>query len=73
MLLESSVNLTSAENYSFDFLRFGNGGIWVRNDPLELRFASELLNARPSNRVTEERLGEEDDEGYKCVSNSVIY
>lgn len=40
----------------------------VLNDPVELRVASELLNVGARNGVAEERLGEEDDEGYSVLA-----
>jgi hypothetical protein len=36
----------------------------VRDDPLEVRLASEGLQIRAGNGVTQERLGEEDDKGW---------
>jgi hypothetical protein len=37
----------------------------VGNDPLEVGIADEVVDVRPGDRVTQERLGEEDDEGYR--------
>ena len=47
VLVECSVDLTSAENDTVDFIRFSNSLTMLRvwDDPLELRFASEFLNA----------------------------
>jgi hypothetical protein len=64
VFVESSIDLTSAENNAINFIWFGDGlamlGIW--DDPLELRFAGELFNTRSSNGVAEQRLGEKDNE-----------
>lgn len=65
MLMKSSVDLSTTENDALNLLWLVNSlavlGIW--DDPFELRVTSELLNWRSGNRMTEQRLGEEDDEG----------
>jgi len=70
VFVEGSVNLTSTENDTLNLFRVANGiaVLWVGDDPLELRFAGKFLNWRPSQRVTEERLGEEQDEGLKVLA-----
>lgn len=64
MFVKSGVDLTSAENDAIDFIWFGDGVAMLRvgDNPLELRFASELLNTRSGNGVTEQRLREENNE-----------
>jgi len=64
IFVEGGVDLTSAENDAIDFIWFGDGVAMLRvgDNPLELRFASELLNTRSGNGVTEQRLREENNE-----------
>lgn len=65
MLDKSCIDLTCAEDDALCLLRWGDRDamLWVRDDPLELRLASEILNGGTGKWVTEERLREEDDEG----------
>lgn len=67
VFLEGSVDLARAENHTFDLLGLVNGVsvLGIGDDPLEVRFAREVLNRRSSKWVTEERFGEEDNEGYR--------
>jgi hypothetical protein len=71
MLVEGGINLSSAENYTLNFIWLADGFAMLRvwDYPLELRVASELRNIRSSKRVTEKRLGEEDNESYIYVNN----
>jgi hypothetical protein len=64
VFVQSGVNLTSAENDTIDFVWFGDGVAMLRvwDNPLELRFASEFLDTRSGNRVTEQRLRKENNE-----------
>lgn len=64
MLMESGVDLASAENDTLDLVWLGDGVavLGVGDDPLELRVASEFLDTRASNGVTEQGLGEENNE-----------
>lgn len=67
VLVQSGVDLTSAENDTINLLvRLDVAGLMRRvgDDPLELRVPGELLNAGTGKRVTEKSLGEEDDESY---------
>jgi hypothetical protein len=66
--MQSGVDLTRAENDAVNLL------VWldvaslvcgIGDDPLELRVANELLNVGTSKWVTEEGLGEENDERYR--------
>lgn len=66
VLDQSGVHLTSADNHPLNLLRRVDSPRSVgrvRDDPLEVRVASELLERRTSDRVAEQRLGEEDDKG----------
>lgn len=62
---KSSVNLTRAENDTFNLLRLINGSsvTGIRDDPLEVRITGELINRGASKRVAEERLREENNKG----------
>jgi hypothetical protein len=62
VLHQRSVNLSGAQNDTLDLLRLINRGAMgrVRDDPLEVGFASEVLNVGAGNRMTEKRLREED-------------
>ena len=64
---ESGKDLTRAENDARDILGLVDGlaVLVLREDPAEVRIASELLNRRAAERVTQERLGEEEDQSYK--------
>lgn len=66
VLLQSSVHLARAQNHTVNLVVALDRALLVRrvgDDPGELRVTSEVLNARAGNGVTEQRLGEEDDEG----------
>lgn len=66
VLVQGGVDLASAKNDTLDLLRLLDGTglvLGVRDDPLEVRVADELVNVGASNGVTKQRLGEEDDEG----------
>lgn len=69
VLVQRSPDLTSAENDAINLLGRLDGAslvLRVRDDPLETSIlGSELVQARPSERMAEERLGEEDDEGCR--------
>lgn len=64
VLVERSIDLTGTENNTINGIWFIDGGavLWVLDNPLELGITSEILNWRAGDRMTEERLGEEDDE-----------
>ena len=64
---ESSKHLARAENNAGDTLGLVDGlaVLALREDPAEVRIASELLNGRAAERVTQESLGEEEDQSYK--------
>lgn len=64
VLVKGAVDLTCAEDDAVDFGGFVDGFavFGLGNDPLEVRLAGELLNRRAGERVTEEGLGEEEDE-----------
>ena len=68
VLVEGGPDLTRAKNDSVNLLRRLDGArlvLRVGDDPLEASIlASELLNVAAGQRVTEQRLGEEDDESY---------
>lgn len=55
VLVESGVNLTSAEDDAIDLIWFCDGVTMLRvwDNPLELRIACELLDIRSSNGVAE--------------------
>lgn len=60
------VDLTSTENNTIDLLvraDLATGMGWVLDDPLEVRVTSKLLNVGAGQRVSEKRLGEEENEG----------
>lgn len=66
VLEEGGIDLTSAENDTLNLLRgldLTSLVSRIGKDPTEVSVLSELLNVGASDRVTEERLGEEDDEG----------
>ena len=67
VLDESSVHLTRAQDHTFDLLGFIDGGPMggVRDDPLEVRVASELAEVRASKRVAQEGLGEEHHQSWE--------
>lgn len=58
MLVQGSVDLASAQNDPFDFLRRQDGiaMFWIRDDPLEVRVSSEVLNRGSCKWVTEQGL-----------------
>lgn len=64
VLGQSSVNLARAENDTLDLLGLIDGGAVgrVTDDPLEVRVISESLQVGTGNRVTQQSLGEEDDQ-----------
>ena len=67
VLVECRVDLAGAEHDAVNLLGGLDGaGLVGRigNDPLEGRIARELLNRRAGEGMTEQSLGEEDDEGY---------
>ena len=70
VFVQSSVDLTRAENDTVDFLWLSDGLAVFRvgNDPLELGITGELLDWRTGKRVSQERLGEEDDKGYDVLA-----
>lgn len=66
VLMQRRIDLARAENDTLNLL----GGLdvtglvgGVGNDPSELGVTDKLLDVRASKRMTEERLGEEDDKG----------
>ena len=62
---ESHVDLACADDYAGDVLRWVDiaGGVFgVRDDPLEVRFAGEIVERRAGEGVAEERFREEDNE-----------
>lgn len=65
VLGESGVNLTRAENHTLNLLRGLDGGSvgGVGDDPLEVGVAREALHVRAGQRVTQQGLREEDDQG----------
>lgn len=65
--MQGGVDLTRAENDAVNLLVGLDVASLVRgigDDPLELRIANEFLNVGASKWVTEEGLGEENDERY---------
>lgn len=67
VLDEGGVDLARAHDDTLNLLGGVDGlGLvgGVRDDPLEVRLASEGLQIRAGNGVTQERLGEEDDKGW---------
>lgn len=72
VLVQSSPDLTSAENDTVNFLRRLDGAslvLRIGDNPLETSIlCSEFLEVGASERVTEERLGEEDDEGCNLLA-----
>jgi hypothetical protein len=66
VLDEGRVHLARAEDDTLDLvvrLDLTSFVGRVGDDPLEVRIVNKVLNARAGNGVTQERLGEEDDEG----------
>lgn len=65
VLGEGSVDLARAQDNTLDLLRGLDGGTvsGIGDDPLEVRVTSEALQVRASDRVTQQGLGEEDDQG----------
>lgn len=65
VLHKGGVHLARAQDDTLDLLRLVDSRAVGRvgDDPLEVRVASEFLNGRAGNRVTQERLGEEDHQG----------
>lgn len=65
VLRKCSVHLARAQNHTLDLLglvdRLAVGR--VRDDPLEVRVTREVFNIGAGDRVAQERLGEEDNEG----------
>lgn len=67
VLHQRDVGLAGAEDDTLDLLGGGDfAGLVGRvgDDPLEVRLARELADWRPGERVAEEGLGEEEDEGW---------
>ena len=79
MLNQRGVDLAGAENDAVDL--FGGrdlAGLMcrVRDDPLEVGVTGKVLNVRAGNGVAQERLREEDDEGYRemlVIENVIKY
>lgn len=67
VLGESGIYLTGAKDDTVNLFRLIDALAMfrIRDDPLELRFASELFNRRSSDRMTKEGLREEDNESYE--------
>lgn len=74
ILVQGSPDLASAENDTINLIGRFDGArvvLGVGNDPLEASvLACEFLNARTGQRVTKQRLGEEDDEGYSTLASA---
>jgi hypothetical protein len=67
MFVKSRIYLTGAENDTLNFLMRSNISslmLWVFNDPLEVRLASEVVQGRASERMTEKGFREENDKCY---------
>lgn len=67
VLDQCGVHLTGAQDDALNLvvgLKLAGFVGRVRDDPLEVGITDEILNVRACNRMTKERLGEEDDEGY---------
>jgi len=65
VLAQSSVDLSGAQDDALDLLRSVDGlsGVsLIRDDPLEVGLAVQGLNVRAGKGVTQQRLGEEDDQ-----------
>lgn len=64
VLDERGVHLARADNHALDLLRCVDGVAVgrVADDPLEVRVVAESLDVRAGNRVTQQRLREEDDQ-----------
>jgi len=60
---QGGINLSCAKDNTLDLLRLVDrfAMFSIRNNPAELRVTSEFFNWRTSNRMTEERFGEEND------------
>ena len=65
VLVQGRVDLARAENDAFNFFVRGDGlpMLGVGDDPLEVRFAGEVFDARAGEGVAEEGLGEENAKG----------
>lgn len=66
VLVQGSPDLASAQDDALDLLGLLDGAglvLRVGDNPLEVRLAGELVQVGAGERVTEQRLGEEDDEG----------
>lgn len=74
VLVQGRVHLARAHDHTVDLVwgldRVGLVG-WVTDDPVELRVTRKVLNVGASQRVTQKRLREEDDES--CVDNGLAY
>jgi len=72
VLVKGSPDLTAAENNALNLLRSLDSTslmLGIRDNPLEASvLASELLNVATSQRVTEKRFGEEDNEGLAVLA-----
>ena len=67
VLGEGSVDLARAQDNTLDLLRGLDGGTvsGIGDDPLEVRVTSEGIQIGAGNRVTQEGLGEEDNQSCK--------
>lgn len=68
VLVQSGVNLTRANDDSINFLTCLDITTlmrWILDNPLELRVADKVLNVGASKRVTQKRLGKEDNQS--CI------
>jgi len=68
--VQGCIHLTGAENHTVDLIRLRDGiaVFRVRDNPAEVGVFGELIDGGTCERVTEERLGEEKDEGCENLA-----
>lgn len=64
MLRQRSIDLTGTDDDAVDLVRLGDAFtvFWIGDDPLEMRFASEVFEVGSCNRMTQKRFREENDQ-----------
>lgn len=73
VLGESSVHLATANDHTLNLLGLVDGSAvgGIRDDPLEVAVTGELLDGRAGDRMTQERLGEEDNQSCDTLARPV--
>ena len=69
VLVQGGPDLARAEDHALNLVRRRDGAglvLRVRDDPLELRVFGKLANRRAGERMAQEGLGKEDNEGWRC-------